>query len=202
MEAYAYTASLAGTLFALFVSPGPNNALVMHAGLNGSYVRALPLITGIIFGLGVIFSATSLFLTSLIPSESVIWMVLELIASIILLYFAYLIATSKPADMESGEGNVKRIGFFKAAVFQIVNPKTWAVALTVSVGYGDAASSPLASSLIIVGVACPLAFCTGTIWTLGGRALSAALRDPKAVAWVNRGLGALLAVTAVVMVAT
>ena len=110
--------------FVMYVTPGPNNAMVLTSGLKFGFSKTIPHMTGITighvtqlvlvcFGLGKIFQ--------IFPDLQDI---LKVICAINLLYLGYKIIGS---FSKIKQNNSRPLKFYEAAFFQIVNPKAWTI---------------------------------------------------------------------------
>ena len=130
--------------FVMYVTPGPNNAMVLASGLKFGFFKTIPHMSGITighitqlvlvcFGLGKIF---------IIFPE--IQNILKIICSIYLLYLGYKIIGS---FSKVKEDDSKPLKFHEAALFQIVNPKAWTIS-------SMAASSFLPKDIFLAFISC------------------------------------------------
>ncbi len=111
--------------FVMYVTPGPNNAMVLASGLKFGFIKTIPHMSGITighvlqlilvcFGLGKIFQ--------IFPQ---IQFILKILCALYLLYLGYKIIGS---FSKIKEDDSRPLRFYEAALFQVVNPK----ALTIS----------------------------------------------------------------------
>ena len=118
--------------FVMYVTPGPNNAMVLTSGLKFGFSKTIPHMTGITighvtqlvlvcFGLGKIFQ--------IFPNLQDI---LKVICSIYLLYLGYKIIGSFSKIKQDDSRPLK---FYEAAFFQIVNPKAWTISSMAASGF-------------------------------------------------------------------
>ena len=140
--------ALLGFAFVATVTPGPNNLMLMAAGANFGFKRAVPHMTGIVIGVTILTFLIGAGLMALFEAFPALGIVLKIASTAYLLWLAVKIATAKPAA--SNETSSEPMTLMEAAAFQWVNPKTWAMALSAITLY--APSHSLSSVAIIAAV--------------------------------------------------
>lgn len=165
---------LAGFAFVTSITPGPNNLMLLSSGANFGFRRSLPHMCGISVGFAAMTLVVGLGVVGLI--ERVPWLqtlMLTLSASFVV-YLAWRIANSRPP--ESGMAVGQPLNFMAAALFQWVNPKAWAMALTaVSVYAEQRSASELAVLALVFGL---VNLPSVGVWTWLGRELRRCLLRP------------------------
>ncbi|MEL6608155.1 MAG: LysE family translocator [Pseudomonadota bacterium] len=116
--------------FASSITPGPNNLMLMSSGANFGFQRTLPHMFGIIGGFALMIALVGFGLAQIFELFPVMNLVLKLAAAGYMTYLAYKIATAAPTLDAPDEAGTP-MTFLQAALFQWVNPKAWAMALTV-----------------------------------------------------------------------
>ncbi len=189
-------AAMVPLLFAAAITPGPNNLVMLRIGLERG-LRAVPRpATGVVLGglamllvsrAGVALAfAAHPWLPALIRicgAGCVAWLGVRLI-------WESFGKASEQAPPACAPGV---LGMF---LFQFVNPKAWLIVLTVVAAGSGARSASLASLValfIVIPYACLL------LWAGGGSLAARLLRDPRARAALDRASGALLALSALVL---
>ena len=118
--------------FITSITPGPNNSMLMASGIRFGVKRSLPHLLGINIGFGVMYLGVG----SIIPLISEEFLVfLEYFAMALLCYIAFKIATA-PTQILDGNAGGQPWGFFRAAIFQWVNPKALMMAFAGATSYG------------------------------------------------------------------
>ena len=118
--------------FVAAVTPGPNNVMVLASGVNFGFLRSVPHMLGIAFGVAVMTAAVGMGMGGLIRAYPAIYDALRLVGAAYLLYLAWGIARSGAPKA----GVVDRpISFLGAAAFQWVNPKAWVMVLGAVTAY-------------------------------------------------------------------
>ena len=183
--------------FVMYVTPGPNNAMVLASGLKFGFLKTIPHMSGITighiiqlilvcFGLGKIFQ--------IFPQ---IQNILKILCAIYLLYLGYKIIGSFNKIKEDGS---KPLKFYEAALFQIVNPKAWTISSMAASGFLPKDENLIFSIFFISIVAliiCPLSI---SPWAAFGSAIRNLVKNNKIKAFIEYFLAFLLLVTAILIV--
>ena len=189
--------ALVSFYFVMYVTPGPNNAMVLTSGLKFGFLKTVPHMSGITighilqlilvcFGLGKIFQ--------IFPE---IQNVLKIICSIYLLYLGYKIIGS---FSKVKEDNSRPLKFHEAALFQIVNPKAWTISSMAASGFLPKDGNLIFSIFFIAVVAliiCPLSI---SPWAAFGSAIRNLVKNNKIKALIEYFLAVLLLLTAILIV--
>ena len=194
---YNILIALISFYFVMYVTPGPNNAMVLTSGLKFGFVKTIPHMSGITighitqlvlvcFGLGQIF---------IIFPE--IQNILKIICAIYLLYLGYKIIGSFSKIKEDDSRPLK---FHEAALFQIVNPKAWTISSMAASGFLPEDGNLIFSIFSIAFVAlivCPLSI---SPWAAFGSAIRNLVKNNKIKALIEYFLAILLLITAIIIV--
>jgi threonine/homoserine/homoserine lactone efflux protein len=182
-------------LFAIVASgtPGPNNMLVLASSTRSGFMRNVPLILGIAMGVFVLIVAVGSGLNTLIEAIPQLYQVLQIVGASYLLYLAWRIANA--GVMSSADAQHRPLGFSNGALFQLVNPKAWMIALSIVSTYTPK-DQFLANVLLLALIFSLTAMATLCLWATFGAALRQCLSDPALAIWCNRamGIGLVLAV--------
>lgn len=165
--------ALIGFVFLGLFSPGPNVILLTASGARFGFRPTLPHLFGVALGVGIIAFFTGLGLGALIAAAPAMRLVLMFIASLWILWMAWNLWHAQPTKSKGAD---RPFTFLEAVLFQWVNPKIWAVAVTASAMVSDVA--PLLQALILAAVfsATNLGVCL--FWTYAGSLLKFLLNDP------------------------
>lgn len=123
-------------LFALIASitPGPNNLMLMASGANYGFRKTMPHLLGVVLGFAVMVLLVGFGLMNLFAAFPLMYLLLKTASVIYLAYLAWKIATAAAPDADE-QTDGKPLTFLQAAIFQWVNPKAWAMALTALSAY-------------------------------------------------------------------
>ncbi len=182
--------------FVMYVTPGPNNAMVLTSGIKFGLLKTYPHITGITIGHVVQLILVCLGLGQIFIIFPEIQFILKIICSLYLLYLGYKILGS---FKNIKEDNSRPLRFYEAALFQIVNPKAWTIASMAASGFLMKDKLLLSISLIaiIALVICPLSI---TPWAAFGSAIKSYVENEKIKSILEYTLAFLLLLTAFLIV--
>lgn len=185
--------AIAFFLFALVaaVTPGPSNLILTSTGAHVGVLRGLPCLGGVAIGMGLMMFLVAFGLGSLILGSPLILQVLKWGGIAFLLWLSWKIAT---AGRSEAAGDQQFIGFWRAAAFQWVNPKSWlvsasAVGTYLQSGVGSAFQQSIAFGLLFILAALPSCF----VWLAFGAGLQRFLHTERALRVFNVAMGLLLA---------
>ena len=174
------------------VTPGPNNIMLAASGVNFGFRRTLPHMLGVSIG-----SAVQVLLVAGALAWAMSW--LDALRLPLLLagcgYLLWLAWRQAGAGRPGGATQARPLGFVGAALFQWVNPKAWMMVINIAIlflprdGGWDAAAS-LALLCAAINLPCI------ALWAAAGDRLRNWLGRPSALLAFNYAMAALLAATA------
>ncbi len=179
--------------FATSITPGPNNIMIMSSGVNYGVKKSLAHLAGIQTGFLLMLVAVGLGAGVLLQQQPMLHQWIKFIGSAYLLYLAWKITTTEPAQINTG--NSKPLSFVQGLLFQWVNAKSWVMitgaiaAFTSLQGVYWQQLAMIALVFLLVGLPC-----TGS-WLLFGAGLKRLLTAPQQRRWFNRTMGTLLALS-------
>lgn len=185
MNTSASLLALAGFAFVTSVTPGPNNLMLLASGTHFGWRRSLPHLLGISVGFGVMLILVGLGLGEVFNRVPALHGVLKWVSLAYLLYLAARVATAAPPTADAPGNGSRPMGLAAAALFQIINPKAWAMALTAATAYGELGVAALTAVFVAVNLPC-----CGS-WVLLGEQMRRWLHRPrllKAFNWTAAGL--------------
>ena len=174
--------------FVSSITPGPNNLMLMASGANFGIRRTLPHMLGISVGFTLMMVLVGVGLVQIFDRYPLIYTVLKIASVAYLLYLAWKIATAAPVKLQQAKG--KPMTFLQASAFQWVNPKAWAMALTVMTVYVPDAALPVLSIAALFFAL--INFPSVTVWVVMGQQMARMLTNPKRLTVFNRVMAALL----------
>jgi threonine/homoserine/homoserine lactone efflux protein len=192
--------AVAFLLFAVVaaVTPGPSNVMLTAAGAGAGVLRGLPCLLGVTIGMGFMMFLVPLGLGTVVLGHPWALTALKWCGAAFLLWLAWKIATSAPAE---GSAERRTVGFVEAAVFQWVNPKSWLVTVSAAGTYLSAESgSAVAQSALLGGLFVLAAFPSCFLWLAFGASVQRFLHGPRARRAFNLALGGLLALSVALIV--
>ncbi|MGC1562795.1 MAG: LysE family translocator [Bradyrhizobium sp.] len=177
-------------LAVMYLTPGPNNVLVLSSGLTFGFRPTLPAIAGITFGCAFMVAAVGLGLGTIFIAYPVLQTLLKYAGAAYLVYLAATIALSEP--IKPGEQTGRRpMTFWGAVLFQWINVKGWVMVIGTITAYAGIASFPWNIAIQVV-LCLLLGVVSTSIWTLSGSSLRSLMTSPRAVRVFNLAMAALL----------
>lgn len=174
------------------LTPGPNNILLAYSGANFGFRKTLPHIVGIRIGMTCMHLAMLLGLGKLFEQYPMLHQVLSVFAASYIIYLAIKIARGKP---NSSNSSASPMTFSQAALFQLVNPKSWAMLLTLvtalTLPNEQYWPSALLGLIVFNLATLPCSF----FWVGVGRYLKGFLQNPQKLKRFNLVMASLLLLT-------
>ena len=175
--------------FVTYITPGPNNLMLLASGLNFGIRRTVPHMLGIGIGFNIMVLAVGLGLSGVFRAAPVLYEALKWVGAAYMLWLAWRIAHAGPVGV-GAEARGQPMSFLAAAAFQWVNPKAWVMAVTANATY--AAAGSITGVAIVAGVFGLVNLPSVSVWAAFGAGLRRLLANPRHVAWFNRAMAVLL----------
>lgn len=173
------------------ITPGPSNLILASTGANVGLLRGLPCLSGVVIGMGFLMFLVAFGLGNVVLA--IPWLVLLLKWGGIgfLLWLAWKIAT---AGRSEATAEKQLLGFWGAAAFQWINPKSWLVSVSAVSIYlhpaaGTAFTQAIGFGLLFLLAALPSCF----IWLAFGASVQHLLSTKRSARFFNIAMGILLA---------
>ena len=183
--------------FVMYVTPGPNNAMVLASGLKFGFIKTIPHMSGITIGHVLQLILVCLGLGKIFLIFPQLQNILKILCALYLLYLGYKIIGSFSKIKEDGSRPLK---FHEAALFQLVNPKAWTISSMAASGFlpkdGDLFFSILLIGMVAL-IICPLSI---SPWAAFGSAIRNLVKNNKIKAVIEYFLAILLLITAIIIV--
>ena len=174
----------------MFITPGPNNIMVLSSGLTYGFRRSLPHIAGITIGFAFMVGAVGLGFGTIFIAYPVLQTILKYAGAAYLIYLAAVIAMAEPVtpgqDVRRGP-----MTFWGAAVFQWVNVKGWVMVIGTITAYAGIAGFPWNIAIQVL-LSLMLGAVSTSIWALSGSSLRSFMTSPRAVRAFNIVMAILL----------
>ncbi|MEX3776232.1 LysE family translocator [Pseudomonas sp. MYb118] len=177
--------------FVASITPGPTNILVLSNSARYGLGAALPIIFGACASAATIVLLVGTGAGSTLTTMPTVQSAMQWIGVAWLSYLAWQIFSAPAEALDAPDPN-GRLGLVGAASLQLINPKTWMMALAVVSVFAGAGEERLGHVLVL-----SLAFflislpCLG-VWALLGAGSVRWLRSPRAVQRFNRCMALLL----------
>ncbi len=183
--------------FVMYVTPGPNNAMVLASGLKFGFLKSIPHMTGITIGHVTQLILVCLGLGKIFQIFPELQNILKILCAIYLIYLGYKIigSFSKIKDDDS-----RPLKFYEAALFQIVNPKAWTISSMAASGFLPKDDNLIISILFISCIAliiCPISI---SPWAAFGSGIKNLVKNNKIKVIIEFFLAFLLLITAILIV--
>jgi threonine/homoserine/homoserine lactone efflux protein len=174
----------------MYLTPGPNNIMLLSTAVTYGFRRSLPHIAGITIGFAFMIGAVGLGLGAIFIAYPVLQTILKYAGAAYLIYLAAAIAMSGP--VKPGQDNQRGpMTFWGAAMFQWINAKGWVMVIGTITTYAAIASFPW-NITIQVGISLLLGAASCTVWALFGTALRPLLSSERTVRIFNIVMAVLL----------
>jgi threonine/homoserine/homoserine lactone efflux protein len=175
--------------FVASITPGPTNLLVLSNSARFGLTASLPIVLGACLGASALVllvgTGAGRSLMQIPGAQSI----MALAGVTWLSWLAWKIYCSPAEPVQRGEA-ARRLGFWGAAGLQVVNPKTWMMALAVVSVFSQGSVAHLALAFLLVSLPCL------GCWALLGAGSARWLTSPTSMRWFNRGMALLLLVSA------
>jgi threonine/homoserine/homoserine lactone efflux protein len=173
--------------------------MLTAAGAQAGILRGLPCLLGVTTGMGVMMMVVPLGLGSLVLAHPRVLDALHWGGAAVVLWLSWKIATAGThIDATAAHDPV---GFLGAAIFQWVNPKSWLVTASAAGTFlGAEAGSPIVQAASLGGLFVAAALPSGFLWLAFGAAVQRVLRSRRRLRLFNIAMGALLALSIVLIV--
>jgi len=189
--------ALVSFYFVMYVTPGPNNAMVLTSGIKFGFLKTIPHMSGITIGHVFQTIVVCLGLGKVFQIFPGIQNILKIICALYLLYLGYKIIGSFSKIKDDGSRPLK---FYEASLFQLVNPKAWTISTMVASGFlpkDERLIISISFISITALIICPLSI---SIWAAFGSGIRNLVKNNKKKASVEYFLAILLLITAIMIV--
>ena len=182
--------------FIMFITPGPNNAMLTASGMKFGFARTVPHLVGIPSGHIIQISLVSLGLGNLFLQFPELQFYMKILCFIYLLYLSWtIIGSFSLIKKESG----RPLKFYEAAAFQFINPKAWTIAITVVSAFFPTEENFLIATVFLTLTAALVCFPSICVWAIFGNSLRLFIKDTKVKKVIEYILAILMVLTAFVI---
>jgi len=189
--------ALVSFYFVMYVTPGPNNAMVLTSGIKFGFLKTIPHMSGITIGHVLQTIVVCLGLGKIFQMFPQIQDILKIICALYLLYLGYKIVGSFSKIKDDGSRPLK---LYEASLFQLVNPKAWTISTMVASSFLPKDEELIISISFISITAliiCPLSI---SVWAVFGSGIKNLVKNNKKKAFVEYFLAILLLITAIMII--
>ena len=182
--------------FVMFVTPGPNNAMLTASGIKFGFKKTIPHLIGIPFGHVIQITLVCFGLGNLFQKYPLVQNYLKWLCFFYLLYLSWkIIGSFSEHKKESG----RPLKLYEAAFFQFINPKAWVVALTASTAFFPVNENFYLATTFVALTAPFICFPSICLWALFGSSIKILIKNAKIKKIVEYFLAVLLIFTAIII---
>jgi threonine/homoserine/homoserine lactone efflux protein len=193
MNAAELTALLALTTAASF-TPGPNTTLSTALAANYGLRRAMTFVCAVPIGWGLLFSLCAGGVGALVVAIPALRLAIKVLGVGYLLWLVYKIGTA--SQLSTVDESRLNVTFFQGVMLQFLNIKAWMLALTVVAGWMAGQTDAVSRFALLLPVMLFFGFTSNLLYAAMGSLLRDWLKQGRRLAWFNRIMAAILAVTA------
>ena len=184
--------ALAIFYFTMFITPGPNNAMLTASGMKFGFVKTLPHAIGIPIGHIFQIGLTCFGLANLFLIYPQIQFYMKILCFLYMIYLSWkMLGSFSVVKKETG----KPLKFYEASLFQFINPKAWSIAVTVASGFFPSKENIFIGVAFVTITAAVICFPTISLWALFGSGLRKFVNNKKIKKTIEYLLGILLVLT-------
>ena len=189
--------ALVSFYFVMFITPGPNNAMLTASGIKFGFKKTLPHLIGIPFGHIVQIGLVCLGLGKIFQIYPIIQDVLKYFCAFYMLYLSYKIIGS---FSDQNKNNSRPLKLYEASLFQFINPKAWAIASAVAIGFFPKEENILFAVLFTTLTAALVCFPCICVWALFGSSIKLIIKNKTMKKIIEYFMALLLFLTSIYIV--
>ena len=183
--------------FVMFVTPGPNNAMLTASGIKFGFKKTLPHLIGIPSGHIVQIGLVCMGLGKIFQIYPVIQDVLKYFCAIYMLYLGYKIIGS---FSDQNKDNSRPLKLYEASLFQFLNPKAWSIAVMVASGFFPRDENLLIAVLFTTLTGALVCFPSICLWALFGSSIRLIIKNIKLKKIIEYLMAFLLVLTSIIII--
>ena len=183
---------------AMSFSPGPNTTLSTALAANGGLKRAMRFVVAVPVGWSALLLLCAGGVGALVTAAPTARVAVKVLGIAYLLWLA--LKLSRSGQLGQADAGRMQVGFWQGVGLQFVNIKAWLLALTLVAGWVAGQAEPAQRVAVLLGVMLVFAFASNLAYAAVGALLRAWLAQGRRLLWFNRGMAAVLVLTAAWMV--
>lgn len=148
--------------------------MLTTSGARFGFMATLPHLLGVPIGTGLVAAASVLGVQSILIAFPVLEFTIKLISALWILWLSWKLITASRAKAHDRD---RPFTFLQAVLFQVVNPKIWAVAFAATAGFSIGLSIWAEALRLSLGF-CVINLFVCLFWTFAGHVLAKYLRQP------------------------
>jgi threonine/homoserine/homoserine lactone efflux protein len=193
MNASELITLLALTTAASF-TPGPNTTLSTALAANYGLKRAMTFVCAVPIGWGLLFTLCAGGVGALVVAMPALRLGIKVLGVGYLLWLAYKIGTA--SQLSTVDESRLNVTFFQGVMLQFLNIKAWMLALAVVAGWMAGRADAASRFALMLPIMLVFGFVSNLAYAAMGSLLREWLQKGARLAWFNRIMAAILAVTA------
>lgn len=182
---------------AMSFTPGPNTTLSTALAANHGLRRSLRFVLAVPVGWVLLLALCALGVGALVTGIPALRWAIKGVGIAYLLWLAFKL--SRSGQLAQARQAQLQVGFGQGVLLQFVNIKAWLLALTIVAGWVAGQSDVTTRMLVVLPVMALYAFSSNLLYACIGAALRQWLAQGQRLLWFNRGMAALLVLTAIWM---
>lgn len=182
---------------AMSFSPGPNTTLSTAMAANHGLRHSLRFVAAVPVGWSLLLVLCAAGIGALITGMPSLRWGIKALGIAYLLWLAFKLSGS--GQLAQAQPAQLRVGFVQGVLLQFVNIKAWLLALTIVAGWVAGQADFTARMLVVLPVMAFYALSSNLLYACIGAALRQWLATGRRLLWFNRGMAALLVLTALWM---
>ncbi len=179
-------------------SPGPNTTLSTALAANYGLRGAMRFVLSVPVGWCVLLLLASAGVSAAVLAEPALLTVIKACGVAYLLWMAFKL--SRSGQMSQARSEQLQVGFWQGVGLQFVNIKAWLLALAIVAGWIAGHADWAMRLIVVLPVMAAYAFFSNLLYAGIGALLRKWLAQGQRLLWFNRGMAALLTLTAVWMI--
>jgi len=179
---------------AMSFSPGPNTTLSTALAANGGLPRAMRFVLAVPVGWTLLLALCAAGLGALILAVPSLRLAIQAVGVGYLVFLAWKLGRSR--TLTQADQTALRVGFWQGVGLQFLNIKAWLLALTIVAGWVAGQSDAWHRFAVVAPVMLLFAFTSNFAYALAGALLRRWLGQGQRLLWFNRGMAAMLVLTA------
>ena len=173
---FALFSALSTFYFTMFITPGPNNAMLTASGMKFGFVKTLPHLIGIPLGHIFQISIVCFGLANLFIIYPQIQNYMKILCFLYLLYLSWkMIGSFSLVKKNTG----RPLKLYEASLFQFINPKAWSIAIAVASGFFPNEENIFIGVAFVTLTASIICFPSICLWALFGSGIRAFIKNEK-----------------------
>lgn len=182
---------------AMSFTPGPNTTLSTALAANHGLRRSLRFVLAVPVGWVLLLALCALGVGALVTGIPALRWAIKSVGIAYLLWLAFKL--SRSGQLAQAQQAQLQVGFGQGVLLQFVNIKAWLLALTIVAGWVAGQSDVTTRMLVVLPVMALYALSSNLLYACIGAALRQWLAQGQRLLWFNRGMAALLVLTAIWM---